>query len=221
MIPSLNIDHAVPSLTLKDELHVALDLMDEHKLSHLAVVENGVYLGYVSEDLLLASSLHTIGELVLAGETTFTHNQESLYTSVRKLSKHQLTSIAVLGNEDQYLGVITIQSVFKSLAEISAVRSIGGVFSTIIKQSDYSLTELTRILEGNGYKILSVDLLTVADDPMKLEVVFKLNSQDLSTAYAAFERHGYLINLKFGESVQDLDNQDRLDQLFNFMKIEQ
>ena len=219
MKPTYNIDHAIPALKLTDEIHYALDLMDEHKVFHLPVVQEDQYLGYVSESILLDSSASTINEIVLAGEKAFTTDQESLYGSARKLAIYDLSTLAVLDKENKYLGIITIQSLFKSLREISAVRSSGGVFSIIVKQQDYSLSVLSRILESNGYKILSVELLTVPDNPLKLEVVFKVNSLDLSTAYSALERHGYTIQLKFGESIQDLDNQHRLGHLFNFLEL--
>jgi len=217
--PTEHIDHSIPSLKLEDELHVAIDIMDEFKVMHLPVVQEDKYIGYISESLVLDSSASTVGELYIAGEKTFTSNEESLYEAVRKLSQHDLTSIPVLNKDKKYLGLITIQSVFSSLSEISAVRSKGGVFSIIVKQQDYSLSELSRILEANGYKVLSLELLTVEDDPLKMEVVLKVNSLELSTAYSALERHGYVINLKFGENIQDLDNADRLDHLFKFLEL--
>jgi len=217
--PTTHIDQSIPALKLEDGLHIAIDLMDEFKILHLPVVEDEKYLGYISESLVLDSNASTVGELIFAGEKTFTTNQESIYDTVRKLSQHDLTAIPVLNRNNKYLGLVTIQSIFKSLSAISAIRSLGGVFSVFVKQQDYSLSEITRILEGNGYKVLSVELLTVDDDPLKVEVVFKVNSQELSTAFSALERHGYIIGLKFGENSQDLDNADRLGHLFNFLEL--
>lgn len=219
MTPSKNIDLSVPALKLSDGLHVALDLMDEFKLMHLPVVDKLKYLGYVSETLILDSNVNTIGELVLAGEKTFTTDQESIYDTARKLSSYDITSIPVLSKDNKYLGVVTIQSIFKSLSEFAAVRSQGGVFSLIIKQHDYSLSEISRILEANGYKVLSLELRTVEEDPLKIEVVVKVNSLDLSTAYATLERHGYTIGLNFGENTRDEDNADRLDNLFKLLEL--
>ena len=217
MIPSLNIDHEIPFLRLEDSIQLGLDLMDEYKLFHLPVVENGQYLGYVSEEILLNATVVTIDGLVLAGEKHFTSDTESLYATLKKLSTLNLSCLAVLDGEKKYLGAITIHSVFAAFSEISSIRSTGGVFSLIISQNDYSLAELSRIIESNGYKILSTELLTVPDNPLKIEVVFKLNSQDLSSVYAALERYGYQINLKFGKDIQDVDNKDRINQLINLL----
>lgn len=219
MIPSLNIDYDVPALRLADSIQLGLDLMDEYKIFHLPVVDGNKYLGYVSEEILLGASVQTINELVIAGEQQYTTDSESLYASLKMFSVLNLSSLAVLNGEKEFLGVITIHSVFRAFAEISSIRSSGGVFSLIIKQNDYSLAELSRIIESNGYKILSTELLTVADDPMKVEVVFKLNSNDLSSVYASLERYGYQVNMKFGKDVQDVNNKGRIDQLINFLNL--
>lgn len=219
MIPSLNIDHTVPALKLTDEINYAVDLMDEHKLFHLPVIEESKYLGYISEEMLLSSTSDTVDGLVIAGEKQFTSDNESLYGSLKHMSTHNLSALAVLGASNEYLGVITVHSIMKAFSEISSIRSNGGVFSLILAQNDYSIAELGRIIESNGYKILSVDLLTVPDSPLKIEVVFKLNSNDLSTAYAALSRYGYQINLKFGKDIKDNDNKDRIDQLINLLDL--
>lgn len=219
MIPSQNIDHTVNALKLDDSVNYALDLLDEYKLYHLAVVDDKEYLGYVSEDILLNTKAELIGELVLAGEKVFTSDSESLYASLKKMSTHQISSLAVLDEENEYLGLITIHSFFKTFAEISSIRSTGGVFSIILPQHDYSLAVFSRILESNGYKILSVELVTVPENPMLLEVIFKLNTFDISSACATMERYGYVINLRFGKNKHDLDTKQRIDEIMNYLNL--
>lgn len=219
MIPSLNIDHSVVALRLSDSLNYALDLLDEHKLFHLPVVEENEYLGYLSEEMILNSKGDLIGDLVLSGEKVYTNDQESIYSSLRKLSSNQVSCLAVLGEENEYLGVITTHSVFKALAEISAIRSQGAVISIVIPQHDYSLSELSRILEANGYKVLSVELVTVPESPLMLEVIFKLNTFDITLACATMERYGYTVNLRFGKNNFDTDNSNRLNEILNYLNF--
>jgi acetoin utilization protein AcuB len=219
MIPSLNIDHSLQYLNLDDSVNQALDLMDECKVFHLPVVDQKEYLGYVSEEILLNSSASLIGDLVLAGEKIYTTDHESLYSSIKKMATHQLTTIAVLSHEDEYLGAISTNSVFKTFSEISSIRSNGGVFSVIVAQIDYSLAELSRILEANGYKILSIELVTVPDAPMQVEVIIKVNTTDLTSAVATMERYGYLVNLKFGKDAYDQDDKHKIDQILNYLNL--
>lgn len=219
MIPSLNIDHSITSLKLDDSINYALDLLDEFKIYHLPVVDDNEYLGYVSEGILLNTTADLIGDLVLAGEKVFATDSESLYSSLKTLANHQLSSLAVLGKNEEYLGVITIHSIFKTFSEISSIRSNGGVFSIIVAQHDYSLAEFSRILESNGYKILSVELVTVPESPLMVEVIFKLNSYDLTLAYATMERFGYNINLRFGKNLFDNDNSDRINEILNYLNL--
>jgi acetoin utilization protein AcuB len=219
MIPSLNIDHSITSLKLDDSINYALDLLDEFKIYHLPVVDGNEYLGYISEGILLNTSADLIGDLVLAGEKVYTSDTESLYSSLKTLANHQLSSLAVLNKDEEYLGVITIHSIFKTFSEISSIRSNGGVFSIIVAQHDYSLAEFSRIIESNGYKILSVELVTVPESPLMVEVIFKLNSYDLTLAYATMERFGYNVNLRFGKNLFDNDNSDRINEILNYLKL--
>jgi acetoin utilization protein AcuB len=219
MIPSFNIDLSISPLKLDDSVNYGLDLMDELKVFHLPVVDGQEYLGYVSEEILLNTSADLIGNLVLAGEKIYTTDQESLYTSLKKLATHQLSTLAVLGTEEEYLGTISTHSVFKTFSEISSIRSNGGVFSIIVAQHDYSLAEFSRILESNGYKIVSVELVTVPENPMMVEVIFKLNTYDLTLACATMERYGYNINLRFGKNLLDDDNSQRISEILNYLNL--
>jgi predicted transcriptional regulator len=219
MIPSLNIDHSVEALRLDDSINQALDLLDEYKLYHLPVIDGQEYLGYVSEEILLEARGTLIGDLVIAGERIFTSDSESLYSSIKKMAQHNLSSLAVLDSDNQYLGAITTHSVFKTFSEISSIRSNGGVFSVILSQNDYSLAELSRILEANGYKIISVELITVPETPTMVEVILKVNTHELTSAIATMERYGYQVNLRFGKNAYDQDDKQRINEILNYLNL--
>ena len=142
-----------------------------------------------------------------------------IVASLKKLANHQLSSLAVLDVDDTYLGTITTHSIFKTFAEISSIRSNGGVFSIIVSQNDYSLAEFSRILESNGYKIISVELITVPENPLMVEVILKVNTYDLTVAFATMERYGYTINLRFGKNLNDTDNSQRINEILNYLDI--
>ena len=83
---------------------------------------------------------------------------------------------------------------------------------------DYSLAEISRIVESNDTKILSSHVAS-SYDSSQVELVLKLNNTDLTRIIASFDRFGYTIKESYHESEQDDDLQDRYDTLMNFLKF--
>ena len=74
-----------------------------------------------------------------------------------------------------------------------------------VTQSDYSMSEISQIIESNNAKILSMYINTLPDST-KLEVTLKLNLTDLTSIIQTFNRYEYHIK----ESFMDYDEQDDL-----------
>jgi len=83
---------------------------------------------------------------------------------------------------------------------------------------DYSLSEISRIVESNDAKILSL-YISSHTDSTKLEVTIKINRTDLSAIIQTFNRYNYTIKASFHQSEYVDDLKDRFDSFMSFLNI--
>ena len=85
--------------------------------------------------------------------------------------------------------------------------------------SDYSLAEISRLIEENNAKILSC---IVKEDPFdigKIRVNLKINELDLSRIVATLERFGYRVVGRYQEAAVQGNEKEKLDLLFRYLDI--
>ena len=88
-----------------------------------------------------------------------------------------------------------------------------------VNQNDYSLSEISRLVESNGAKILSSIVNNDIFDANRIKLTLKINKTDLSSIVATFERFEYKIIAKFEDSEMESSDKERLDILFKYLDI--
>ncbi|NJO00896.1 MAG: hypothetical protein HC880_03685 [Bacteroidia bacterium] len=89
----------------------------------------------------------------------------------------------------------------------------------LIDTRDYSLTEISRLVESNNAKILSTHISRDKEDYTKLRVTLKINKIDLNRIVATFERFNYRIIAKFQSADNVEMDKERIDLLFKYLNI--
>ena len=194
-----------------------MSLMDEFKVLHLPVVENGKLLGIVSEEDLWSmhnqeKPIKNILQRLKQAQVTFEHD---VFEIVKLVNEHDLSLIPVV-DKGRYMGAISIRSILKALASIVAMQSDGGVLILEMNKNDYSMSEMAQIVEGNGAKILSSYISNHRENKM-LKVTFKLNVNDLKPIIQTFERYQYTITAHYDQSESNNDLHERYDSLMRYL----
>ena len=194
-----------------------MSLMDEFKVLHLPVVENGKLLGIVSEEDLWSmhnqeKPIKNILQRLKQAQVTFEHD---VFEIVKLVNEHNLSLIPVV-DKGRYMGAISIRSILKALASIVAMQSDGGVLILEMNKNDYSMSEMAQIVEGNGAKILSSYISNHRENKM-LKVTLKLNVNDLKPIIQTFERYQYTITAHYDQSESNNDLHDRYDSLMRYL----
>ena len=83
---------------------------------------------------------------------------------------------------------------------------------------DYSLAEISRIIESEGVAIL-ISFLTADKDSEKVYVTVKINTQDAQHAIATLQRHEYHIRASFSEETYFEDLKERYDALMSYLNV--
>ncbi len=220
MIVSDLITEEIPPLKTTDTVEMALDWMEQFKVSHLAVVKNRELLGVISENDLLDYDKpeDTIENLKIEFLKPIIHHYQHTYDLVKLMSGLNLTLIPVLDEKELFKGCITLKGIVQNLSNMTAVQNPGGVIVLELNQNDYSVTQIGSIVEGNDAKILSLHVSSNPDS-MKLEVTLKVNTENLSSILQTFSRYNYMVKASFHHGDYEKDMKNRLDEFLHFLNI--
>lgn len=212
-------DIVVP-LKTSDTVETAISMMEEYKVSHLPVVNNLAYLGLVSEiDLESGAGPQTpIGNIKLSLSMPMASSYQHIYDVVRMMSELKLTLLPVVDADENFVGVISLESLTGNLAKMAAIQNPGAIIVLEMSQNDYSLSEISQIIESNDAKVLSLYITTKVDSTT-MEVTLKVNKQDISGIVNTFNRYDYTIKASYSEQEDPDDLKDRYDSLMNYLNV--
>lgn len=221
MIAKDLINYLIPPLHPTDKVIKAKQWMEELRTSELPVIEGSNYLGLITEEILFRGDqmLELVEEYQLDGQDAVIDQNQHYYELLKLSNKEEVSLIAVLDGEENYLGVVAIEDVVEAFANTSSVRSPGAILVLSLNAVDYSLSEVSRLIESNEAKILSSYVIADQDDPNKIKLTLKINKEEVNHIIATLERFGYSIEARFNEASQDGSEKDRLDSLLKYLKI--
>lgn len=210
----------IPPLKHTDTVELALDWMEQFKVSHLAVVKGTELVGLVSETDLMDYNHpeHKLIDLKTPLLKPIIHNYQHTYDLLKLMMSFNLTLIAVLDDKEKYKGCITLKGLLTNLSSMASVQNIGGVIVLEVNQADYSLTHISNIVEGNNAKILSAHVSSLPDST-KVEVTLKLNVEDLSRILQTFYRYNYVVKASFHHGDYEEGMKNKLDEFLHFLNI--
>jgi len=221
MIARELINHMIPPLKPSDDLHKAMLWMEELRCNQLPVIENQRFLGLITEEMILEINdvEKQIGEVELEAQGCVVLASSHFYEVLKVSSDNEAQLVGVMEDDGAYIGVITVKDTVTSFAQSAAVQIPGGIIVPSMKQIDYSLSELSRLVEENDAKILSSSVKEDELDSSMLKVTLKINRLDLSHIVATFERFGYKLIARFQESKVIEEEKNKIDMLLKYLDI--
>ena len=221
MIAEELINHMIPPLKLSDDAHKAIMWMEEMRCNYLPVVDNSRFLGLINEEIILDNNdiEKLISEFDLIGKDAVVSEEIHFYEIIKKASDLKVQSVAVVDHQQNYLGVISLQDALSAFAQSAAVHTPGGIIVLSMSMRDYSLAEISRLIEENNVKIASSNMRADDLDPSMIKLTLKINSTEINRVVATLERFGYKIIARFQESNSGEAERDRLDMLFRYLEI--
>lgn len=218
MLVNKIISHELPALVAVDTPETALQYMQDWKVSHLPVVEDGKLIGLLDESSILGyeGQLVTVRDFQLLPFRVMSN--EHIFEVIEVISTNDLSTIPVVDAENNYLGEISLASIVDYMAELQAVRREGSILVLEMNDVDYSLAEIARHIEGNDAKILS-STVTSFEDSRMVEVSLKINQTDIRGVVQTLQRYDYRIKAFFDAPNYEDDLRRRYDELMRYLDI--
>ncbi len=215
------ISDLIPFLRNTDTGKKALTWMEIFRISHLPIVHNEEFLGLISDNDIYDLNMvdETIGNHSLSLFRPYVLSNQHIFEVIEVVARLKLSVIPVLNPAKKYLGIITLYDLLQQVATLTAVQNPGGIIVLEMNIHDYSLSEISQIVEGNNAKILSLYIDNSAEN-LTINVTIKLNRMELAPILQTFERYGYTIKETFAGSEEETEIfQERYEEFIRYLNV--
>ena len=214
------INSNIPRLQLQDTVGKALQLINDFRVTHLPVVSENIYLGLISEDDLLdAKSDKTPIELL---QETFiqasVQENEHFLNAVNCCNQFETTVVPVVNEEKELEGVITTIDLLKAIGNFTGTNEKGGIVILEMERSQFSISEISRIVESNNATIYHLNT-SIHPETGMFTVTIHANKKEISAIVATFERYEFDVIYYCGNENFENEIHSNYRHLMNYLEI--
>ena len=208
-----------PLLHLEDKVSFALQCMEDFDVQELAVVKEEYFLGVVQKsDLLDTDEAATIMVLSDQLKKIMIADTAHFLTALDLFSKHELSILPVLNEQQECIGMIPQKSLNNALAKFLGVESPGAIIVLSVAPYQYSLAEMSRLVESNNAQI--VQLNSYFDESNgSIIITLKINKDEAQSIIATFQRYDYELVQYFGKTPLHNDIEAHYHHLMNYLDV--
>ncbi len=192
------ITDASPVFELNDDLDEVISFFRETSYSHVAVVDNQEFIGVLSSnDLPCFEPGKKIEDFRFQLEHFFVTPQTMWLDVLEKFTRNEANILPVLeNNSHRVVGYYDLNDIVTYFISTPFFTEPGGVIVVSKGMKDYSLSEISQIVEGNNGKLLGAFITDNTND--LVQVTLKINSGNLNEVLQTFRRYSY--NIVFGNN---------------------
>src|ERR1043165_2451861 len=220
MIAPNLISDTIPALHLEDSGENAMMIMHEYNVSQLPVVDGKSYVGLVTmEDIINIKHLSTpLKNCTQTLRKPFVKETAHIFDVMKAALEHNVRVVPVINEDHRYLGLVSAESCMRAFAMLSSVQDAGGILELEIPVKDYMMSEVARIVEDNEAEILCL-YTNINQQEQKAEITIKLNTTEVSSIVAAFERYEYEVKAIHNDSEYSENLKERYDSLMRYLNV--
>lgn len=216
MIAEVLISHEIFPLKKSDTSETALLFMHDWKISDLPVVDNNKVLGFVSSnEICNLNKTEKIEKHIKSDKQFVVFYHQHIFEILKIFSETEVSALSVLNAENNFIGIISYKEIVHNLYHHSSLSQPGGIITLEMNSIDYSLAELSRIVEYNDIKIIDVFINTSSSN--SILVSLKLNTAELNNILASLERHGKNVRSIHQANISNDGFSNRFDWLVKYL----
>ncbi|MDN3674801.1 CBS domain-containing protein [Flavobacterium branchiarum] len=206
------------AINSQETIASAQDFFTDLSYSHFPVLEDGVYIGCIaSDDIETFDGDKKVIDYKYTLEPFFARSNMIWLDVLEVFAKNHTNLIPVLDENNTYLGFYEIGDIIKFFHETPFLKEPGGVI--IIKKGllDYSMSQITQIVESNNGKILGAFVSDGNTD--SVEITIKISLGAMNEIIQTFRRYNYEIISEHQEDTYINNLKERSDYLDKYLNI--
>ena len=208
-----------PLLHLEDKVSFALQCMEDFDVQELAVVKEDYFLGIVQKaDLLDTDEVATLMVVSDQFKKIMIADTAHFLNALDLFSKHQLSILPVLNEQLECIGMIPQKSLNDALAKFLGVDSPGAIIVLSVAPYQYSLAEMSRLVESNNAQILQLNSYFDETNGSMI-ITLRINKDEAQAIIATFQRYDYQLVQYFGKTPLHNDIEAHYHHLMNYLDV--
>ncbi|GLU42627.1 CBS domain-containing protein [Allomuricauda sp. NBRC 101325] len=212
------INHTVPVFEVSETLKDVIAFFEDTTYSHVAVTENGIYLGLLSEnDLACFEPEKKIEDFRYEMEHFFVKKETFWLDVLEMFSRNEANLLPILDNDQLVLGYYSLDDIVDLFIDTPFFKEPGSIIVVSTGVKDYSFSEMAQIVESNNARLLGA-FITNAENDM-VQITLKIGTQNMNEVAQTFRRYNYIID--FGNSDDQFleDLKQRSDYLEKYLNV--
>ncbi len=208
----------VKPLQITDAVTVSQNIFSQLTYSHLAIMENDVYVGCLSEnDAHCFESDCAIKDVKYALNTFFVKTDTHWLDVLEAFAQHDCNVMPVLDDNNKYLGYYELKDILQLFNDSPFLYESGAVIVLEKGTADYSFSEITQIVESNDSKLFGCFISNYKEHMTQITV--KVNPANVNQMLQTFRRYSYEV-VSAAEEDSYLDNlKERSDYLNKYLNM--
>ncbi|WP_298763269.1 CBS domain-containing protein [uncultured Polaribacter sp.] len=209
----------IKPLNLKIKVNDAKKIFDNFPITHFPVIENGKLLGSFAED-----DIHTIEnkgtELVAYNHllnTFFADEKATILELLKIFADNDSNIIPVLDKEKNYMGYYDLCDVLDVFSTSPFMIEHSETLIIEKYESDYSMSQISQIVESNDGKLLGLYLSQRKDN--NVQITLKIVAKDINEIMHTFRRYDYKIISTHENDIYLEDLKNRSDYLQKYLEM--
>ena len=201
-----------------DSIAAVQNFFSDLHFSHFPVLEEGVYIGSIAaEDIETFDSDKKIVDYRFTLEGFFTKTDTIWLDVLEVFAKNHTNLVPVLDENNSYVGYYEIADIIKFFHETPFLQEPGGIIVVRKGILDYSMSQITQIVESNNGKLLGLFISEAAVD--SVEVTLKISLGAMNEIIQTFRRYNYEIISEHQEDNYINNLKERSDYLDKYLNI--
>ena len=168
------------------------DFFAEVSYSHFSVIDEGIYIGCIAaDDIETFDADKKVSDYKYTLEGFFARKNMIWLDVLEVFAKNHTNVVPVLDDENNYTGYYELEDIVKFFHETPFLKEQGGII--IIEKSilDYSMSQITQIVESNNGKLLGLFVSEANVD--KIQITLKIALGGMNEIIQTFRRYNYEI----------------------------
>ncbi|MBA4275481.1 CBS domain-containing protein [Flavobacterium sp.] len=176
----------------QDTIAAVQGFFDEFTFSHFPVVEKEIYIGSIaSDEIETFDSAKKVIDYRYTLERFFARTTMVWLDVLEVFAKNNTDLVPVLNEDNKYVGYYELGAIMKFFNETPFLREPGRIIVVKKRVMDYSISQITQIVESNNGKLLG--LFVSSADIENIEVTLKINVGPINEIIQTFRRYDYEI----------------------------
>ncbi|MTH16197.1 CBS domain-containing protein [Flavobacterium sp. LC2016-01] len=194
------------------------DFFADVDFSHFPVLEDGIFIGSIaSDDIETFDTDKKAIDYKYTLERFFARKSMIWLDVLEVFAKNHTNTIPVLDENNSYIGYYEMEDIMRFFQETPFLKEQGGIIIVQKGLLDYSMGQVTQIVESNNGKILGCFISEA--DLENVQITVKIGVGPMNEIIQTFRRYNYEIISEHQEDAYINSLKERSDYLDKYLNI--